>query len=240
MYRVAIAIRRIQLDRLPEHLDEFRAHLRDQAFVSDHRPGKRPFRQLARQQPVQHQSEREDVGLKLGAAHGLLRRNVIDGAGARRLERTQADLGEPEVAELQLVTREQDVILGLDVTVNDLVLVGMREGCDSLAGQVQRTRCRNAALDAIRKRLFAQLHRDHEVVIDIARVEHRQDVRVLQFRRNLDLVQEFFVPGVGIGPWYLQRDPLLLDRVVSAIHIGKRTGRYAAEDPVFTDFLSSS
>ena len=63
---------------------------------------------------------------------------------------------------------------------------------------------------------------------------------MLQFRRNLDFVQEFLVPRISVGPGYFQRDALLLDRVVRSVHVGERAGGDAANNPVFTDFLSSS
>ncbi len=240
LHRIAITIRRVELDRLPQHFDEFRTYFGGQSFVTDHWPGKRPLGQLARQQPVEHQPQREHVGLEFRSAHGLFRRNVIDRTGAGRFQGAQADLRESEVAELQLVTRKQDEILGLDVAMDDLVLVRMREGGDGLARQVQRPRRRDAALDTIRERLFAEFHRDDEMIIDVAGIEYRQDVRVLQFRRNLDLVQEFLVPRVSVGPGYFQRNALLLDRIVCTVHVGERTGGDTAQDPVFTDFLSSS
>ena len=78
------------------------------------------------------------------------------------------------------------------------------------------------------------------MIIDVARIEHRQYVRVLQLCRNLDLVQELLVPGIGVLFRNLQRDSLLLDRVVGTIDIRKRAGRNPAENAVFPDFLSSS
>ena len=63
---------------------------------------------------------------------------------------------------------------------------------------------------------------------------------MLQFGRDLDLVQEFLVPGVSVGLRYLQRDALLLDRVVGAVDVGEGAGRNPAEDPVFSDFLAGS
>ena len=44
--------------------------------------------------------------------------------------------------------------------------------------------------------LLTEFHRDHEVVVDVARIEHRQDVRMLQLRGHLDFVEEFLRPAV--------------------------------------------
>jgi len=46
---------------------------------------------------------------------------------------------------------------------------------------------------------------------------------VSEFRRNLDFVQEFLMPGVIIGFRYFQSDLYLLDRVLCPIHIRQRT-----------------
>jgi hypothetical protein len=62
---------------------------------------------------------------------------------------------------------------------------------------------------------------------------------MLQPGRDLDFVQELLLTRIGVGLGHLQRDALLLDRIVRAVDIGKRAGGYAAENPVFSDFLSS-
>ncbi len=63
---------------------------------------------------------------------------------------------------------------------------------------------------------------------------------MLQLRCDLDFVQELLVSRVRILLRYLQRDPPLLDRVVSAVNVSERTGGDTAQDPVFSDFLSGS
>ena len=108
-----------------------------------------------------------------------------------------------------------------------------------LARQVESARGRYAALDPVGERLFAELHRDYEVIVDIAGIEHRQDIRVLQLGRDLDFVQEFLVPGVRVFFRDFQRDTLFLDRIVGTVDVGKRAGRNPSEHPVFADFLSS-
>ena len=44
-----------------------------------------------------------------------------------------------------------------------------------------------------------EFHRNDKLLIDIARVEHRQDIRVLQFRRDPHFVQKFLMTRVFIG-----------------------------------------
>ena len=74
----------------------------------------------------------------------------------------------------------------------------------------------------------------------LLRNPHKYLVSIWQQNADLDFVQEFLVPRVSVFLRYLERDALLLDRVVGAVHIGKRAGSNAADDPVFPDFLSSS
>jgi hypothetical protein len=63
---------------------------------------------------------------------------------------------------------------------------------------------------------------------------------VLQPRRNLHFVEELVVPGVGILLGYFQGHALFLDGVVGAVNVSERPGRDAADNPVFSDFLSGS
>jgi len=78
------------------------------------------------------------------------------------------------------------------------------------------------------------------VVVDVTRIEYREDIRVLQLCRDLDFMQEFLIPGVSVALRQLQRNALLLDRIVGTVDIGKRAGRDPADNPVFPDLLSSS
>ena len=137
LHGIAIAILGIQPDRFLQELRELRAHPRDEPVVTRERPFERPLRQLAREQPVQHQAQGKHVRLELGASHGLFRRDVVDGARTGSLQRAQADLRETEVGELQLVTGKQDEVFRLDITVDDPVFVRVRQGRDRLAREVE-------------------------------------------------------------------------------------------------------
>ncbi len=84
------------------------------------------------------QAEREHVGLELRPADGLLGRDVADRAGARRLQRALRDLREAEVRELELIVREQDEVVGLDVAVDDVGAMRVRHGRERLLDELQR------------------------------------------------------------------------------------------------------
>src|SRR5690606_7269153 len=107
LLRVAPAVGRVELDRLLEELDEGGAHPGAHALMARQRPRERPLRQRAREHAIQDEAAGKHVRLEFRAAHGLLGRDVVDGAGARGLQGAQADLRESEVGELQGVVREQ-------------------------------------------------------------------------------------------------------------------------------------
>ena len=87
----------------------------------------------------------------------------------------------------------QENILRLDVAVNDPLLVRMFECARDFARDAQRVVDRQLpfALKACPQGLAAHIR--HDVIqqsIGRARIEQRQNVRMLQFRRRLDLAQE--------------------------------------------------
>jgi len=87
---------------------------------------------------------------------------------------------------------EQDV-LGLDVAVDDVVLVGVAQGIGHLAGDLERVGKRKLPLPLESVAEGFPLHVGHYVIQEArgrARVVQRQDVRVAQLRRDLDLAQE--------------------------------------------------
>ena len=121
----------------------------------------------------------------------LLRRDVPDGAGARRLQRALRDLREAEVRELQLVARKQDEVVGLDVAVNHARSVRVRHRRKRLLDQIRSadsvdSRLRMRPLE----RALAERHRDHEPSVDERRVANRQDVRMLEPMREPRLALE--------------------------------------------------
>jgi hypothetical protein len=123
---VAITLARVQLNGFPENFDHLGSNPCCKPVVTDARPVKRPFRQLTREQPVQDESHREYVGLKLGTTHGLLRRNVVDSPRTGRFERPKAYLCKAKVRQFELVTGKQNEILRLDVAVDNSMAMTKR------------------------------------------------------------------------------------------------------------------
>ena len=79
----------------------------------------------------------------------------------------------------------------------------MSQRRNGLASQIQRTCRRHAPLDSIGQGLLTQLHGNYEMIIDIARVQHRQDVWMTQLGCDLHLVQELFLGRAAAGLRYL-------------------------------------
>jgi len=146
---------------------------------------------------------------------------------------------ETEISKLELIVRKKNEILGLDVAVDDLIFVGMRQGRQRLTGKVECASHRDTALDPVRQRLVAEFHCDNELFVDVAGIHDRQNIRMPELRGHLHFVQKLLMPCVVIGPWYLQRDLYFLNRILCPIHVRQRPRRNASENPVFAQSLAS-
>jgi len=156
-------------------------------------------RQLARKHLIQHAPQRVDVGARIeGAlAGGLLRAHIARrahdqpgvGQAARLVPRScDAEVGD----EGRSVGREQQV-LGLDVAMQDAVLVRVLERAGGFGrdtyGLVERQLA--LALQTRAQRFaFDEWHRVPEDARRCAGVEDGNDVGVLESRRELDFTQE--------------------------------------------------
>ena len=139
--------------------------------------------------------------VRVGFARGLLRRHVDRGAdrgaldGERaRIARVADRLGDAEVHDHRVPAGDEHVV-GLDVAVHHAGRVRRHERLGDLDGEAKRVGDRQRALarHAVAERL-ARRHR-HDVVQELAvarapRVEEREDVRVVEPRRDADLPQE--------------------------------------------------
>ena len=106
-------------------------------------------RRPAGDQLVEHAAERVEVGARRRlAAERLLRRHVGDGADEHAVHR-QARLlegdGEAEVADLRRAVGGEPDVAGLEVAVDDAVLVGVREPAADALRDLQRALRRSAA-----------------------------------------------------------------------------------------------
>jgi hypothetical protein len=183
----------------------------------DHLGGGPRERRLADQHLVEHAPEAVDVGPAVEAAFagGLL------GAHIRRRAHRHPGLGElllghqaPCDAKVghqgRAVLRQQDV-LRLDVAVDHAVLVGVFEGAGRFAGDLHGVVQRQLALAAepVAQRLALDVgHGEPELSGSLARVEHGQDVGVLQPGGKVDLAEEPLRPEARgqLGVKHLERD----------------------------------
>ena len=174
-------------------------------------------RRVPAQELVGEGADGVDVGpgIEIGLAHRLFGRHV-----GRRAER-HADggelvgaggahrLGHAEVGDHGVASGEHHVV-GLDVAMNDAMLVGVGEGVDHLAEDAHRLVDGNAA---VAREPLAQgfaFHERHDVVeesLGFAGVEQRQDVGVLELGGDADFAHEAVVSeGRGeFGPEHLDR-----------------------------------
>ena len=213
--------------------------------LGDHRlrggPGDR---RLAGQHLVQHRGQRVDVapGVELPVARGLLRAHVLrraqrePGLGqavAARLAHRQRDA---EVGQHRLALEQQDV-LRLDVAVDHAVAVGVVQRAGDLAGDGERLVQAELvlAVELVPERLAPD--QGQHIIEEAAlgpRVDQRQDVRVVQPGRDLDLGQEPLDAehGAQLRPEHLEGDLAVVLEVGGQVDRGHAAGAERALDPV--------
>ena len=161
-------------------------------------------RRLAGQRLVEHTRETVDVTapIDLPRSRCLLGRHVrrsADGqAGLRELVAAGRADGtrDAEVRDDRVPARQHDV-LRLDVTVHHVVLVRVRERLGNLVGDLQRIvhrQLRLAIQPVAEGFAFDEWHDVIERPTGVTRVVDRQDVGMLQARREFDLAQKPFAP----------------------------------------------
>ena len=131
---------------------------------------------------------------------------------------------------------EQDV-LGLDVAVDHAVLVGVLQRVGHLAGDAHRVLDGQLLLarQPVAQRLALDVGHDVEdQPVGLARVEQREDVRVLEVGGGLDLGQEPLgaEDGGQLGAQDLERDLAVVPHVVRQVHRGHAAGAQLALDDV--------
>ncbi len=192
------------------------------------RPGERRH---ACQHLIPDDAQGVDVGamIRLGIRRRLLRRHIgwrsqryARGGELLATRRFAHRLGDAKVSDQRVATREQHVV-GLDVSVNHAARMRVGQRVGDLA---QDPGCfGNRKLAVADQPLPQRLAFDigHDIVqetVGLTRIEQRQDVRMLQLGRDLDLAKESIAPhgGSELGPEHLHRDFAMVLQVLREIY----------------------
>lgn len=73
-----------------------------------------------------------------------------------RLDGSVGNFGNAKISQHQMVVIEQNEILGLDVAVNNSVLMRVSDGLEHLAGKIEREFGRKSLLQSLSQALFSQ------------------------------------------------------------------------------------
>ncbi len=156
---------------------------------------------VPRQQLVEHRAEREDVGAGVGVLPAdLLGGHVADGAEhgsglrAARLRRRRGqrggrlgprELGQAEVEDLDAAVVRHEDVLGLEIAVDDALLVRGAEAAGDLERVVDGLARRDRAAGELlaQGRSLEQLRDDVRRAVVRADVVDRHDVRMVEARR---------------------------------------------------------
>lgn len=124
--------------------------------------------------------------------------------------------------------------------MNNLALMRVRQRGERLTGKIDCPCRGDTAPLPFRERSLAEFHRDDEKAVNVARIQDRQNIWVIELGGDLHLVQELLITSVLARLWDLQRDTLLVNRIVGGVNVRKRAGRNPRDDFVLSDLLSRS
>ena len=129
---------------------------------------------------------------------------------------------------------KQNDVVWLDVAMDDAPLMGVRKGVEKLARVRQGGLCTQSVSKPIGEGLLAKGGRNDEVAINHHRIAQRQDVLVLEPRRqpNLLVDEGQRIPVELVGVRHLQRDRNPLDGVVGLVDRRKPSGAHLPANPV--------
>ena len=233
----------VRVDRLHR-----RDRLVDVAQQDRHRRVGVVERDLAREQLERHAADRVEVRPRADVLrHRLLGRHVGRRAD-RRARRGQEGarlhlrrrLGDAEVGDLHAPVRGDHQVLGLEVAVDDAVLLRVGEpgeqalehAADLRQGHLADVRAQRAALDV--------LHRDVRRAVVLEVVVHGDDVRMAQRAGHARLAQEALgerrVGGVE-GAQLLERDEAVQVGLARQVHERHAAAPQLAQDLVSADGL---
>jgi hypothetical protein len=199
---------------------------------------------MAREQLVEHDAARKDVGAAVDfTARDLLGRHV-EGTpenAARIRHRRRGDFRDAEVEQLDRAVVEQPDVRRLHVAVHDALLVGVMQAGQELGDDVEllHERQRRPALHALREALAAQeLHRDIGGAVVFGELVDRDDVPVLQPGGSAGLTIEARARGLvrrEIARHHFDRHFAIEDGIAAAIEQTHPAAAHALDHFVSTN-----
>ena len=165
--------------------------------------------------------------------HELFRSHIVGSPHhhAGHGERTRAgELGNAEIGDPDVSTREEHDIRRLDVAMDDAVRMSVverprrrRDDAEDLAGRQRRSLARQQGVERL---ALDQFHHDVSDVRLFGKVENRNDIRMRQPRRRLSFPKQPFALTGRLrrrdtfgGPEYLDRHRPAEERIAGAIHL---------------------
>ena len=181
-----------------------------------------------------------------GRAEDRARRSRVDGrdlAPAGVLLEDGAELGQAEVEDLHPAVPGEEEVLGLQVAVNDALLVRRGEAARDLDREVDRFPERQRPRGEALAQCLALEQLEDEVgrVALETDVEHREDVGVVERSRRSGLVREAAHPhgvGLSVGGDHLDRDFAANPRVAGAVDLARAPRAERRQDLVRTETCS--
>ena len=182
---------------------------------------------------VEDHAEREDVGLRADRlALDLLGRHVerrADDRARLRHSRLLGGLGQAEVGDVHVIGGVDHDVLGLQVAVDDALVVRGLEAFRRLAEDAQEALGRQLALllqDRGQVPPVDELHRQELDAVALAEIEDAQDVGVRHAARELDLALEALEDLGVLGD--VRPDELQRDVAVQALVVHEVDGAHSA------------
>jgi hypothetical protein len=194
---------------------------------------------LAGEDLVEHEPERIDVAPSRDLpALELLRRHVGRGAAADVARRDLLrEGGQAEVRDHHVAAAVEHHVRGLEVTVEDTLVVRGGEARADLPRHLQRLVRRQPA-DAAEERgqilAVHVLHGEERPPVRLADVVHAADVRVRDLARDLHFLTEAFQPVRVVRRFgeELEGDRLVEGEVVGAVDLAHPAAAEQGDDPV--------
>jgi hypothetical protein len=207
-------------------------HIAFESLSDDCLSGRPGERGLTHQHLVEHRAQAVDIraAVEIAIPCRLLRAHVGRGPDAHAslgelIPAFAQGAGDAEVGHQGAAVLCQEQVFGLDVTVHDTVLVGILQGSRGIGGYSEGIVHRELRFtpEPVAQRLALDVrHGEPQLANGFARVEHGQDVGVLEPCGGLDLASEAVraerLSQLGVED--LESDRPLVSEVVGQEHRG--------------------